>query len=228
MNIPNKEKVTREKFVHAVMDVMMFRMSKVIAAKEQKCPVALLSLILRKTSKAIHTRFEENDNTYIETMMKAMDYLIAIILNGLALILQIATFGLCEFPKSGTGKFIHFGRDFNKKSKQVVYPNHDALYSIAILDLKDSDATIILPKADEMSSNADRKRYQSFVVEAQGCLYPVPVIENKIGYPTEYTLTMKAVGSRFCAILVRTQVRLVCYNYIITRNSRSILNQLTI
>ncbi len=93
---------------------------------------------------------------------------------------------------NGVGKFLHRKAGANPDDRTIVRINFDTLYSIAIVDLTE-DAILTLPETDG--------RYQSAWIVTDEHYNPMAFVE-----PGTYTLTQAAVGSRYAAIIIRTQV----------------------
>lgn len=203
------QRVTQENFLSAWMDIRMVRGARVVAAKVEKCPIAILTIILNTVlSKALRFLRKYEDEFWVtEYVGIVLELFVAFILNCSTFVLSLITFGFFgTFPKSGCGRYVHMSREFTSGFRHAKFPNHDCLYSFANLDLSRSDAIITMPEADEMPSNKNGIRYQSVMIIAHGKFFPISVIENKKGHRTEYTLTKNTVGAQYCMIMLRTQV----------------------
>jgi len=204
-----KQRVTHENFVSAWNDIRMVRMTRIVAAKEQKCPIAILTYLWNAVLSKTHTFFkskQDDDGWFIsDYVIMGLDWFVTFLLEGgLPFVVSLVTFG--RFPKSGCGCFVHLDYAFITRDKDNQYPHYDCLYSLAVLDLRCSDAIITLPEADEMPSNKNGMRYQSMMIVADGKFYPTSVINNKKGHNTEHTVKKEAVGAPHCIVLLRTQV----------------------
>ena len=204
-----KQTVTQENFLSAWYDIRYVRGTKIVAAKAQKCPVAIVTYlwhaVLSKTHKFFKSK-QDDDWLLSDYLLMGLICFVTFLVEGvLPFVVRLIT--LDRFPKSGLGCFAHLDVSFNTRDKNVNFPHFDCLYSLAILDLSHSDAVITMPEADENTSNKNGIRYQTIMIVADRKFYPTSVISNKKGHNTEYTVTKETVGAPYCMVVLRTQVR---------------------
>ncbi len=92
---------------------------------------------------------------------------------------------------NGVGVFWHARKGADPKDRTIPRINFDTIYSWSIVDLKE-DATLTMPETDG--------RYQSAWVVSEEHYNPVAFEK-----PGVYKLTEKNVGTRYAAVVIRTQ-----------------------
>jgi hypothetical protein len=102
-------------------------------------------------------------------------------------------FGVQALKRGAMGKFVHDRSPAAIDNQYVVRLNRDTLYSAAVFDLNAGPVTVTLPNAE--------KRFMSLQVIDQDEYTPMVVY----GEGT-YSLTKEKIGTRYCAVAVRTLV----------------------
>ena len=96
---------------------------------------------------------------------------------------------------NGMGVFLHKRQAMDRKDKTVMRANYDTMYSFALLDLRASEATLVMPDQGG--------RYQTAWIVTEE--HYNPTCYTTAG---EHELTETSMGSQYVMVIMRTQVNM--------------------
>jgi len=96
---------------------------------------------------------------------------------------------------NGMGVFLHKRQAMDRKDKTVMRANYDTMYSFALLDLRASEATLVMPEQGG--------RYQTAWIVTEE--HYNPTCYTTAG---EHELTETSMGSQYVMVIMRTQVNM--------------------